>query len=191
MQTWRSCVLSTLLLIACVPRAAAGEEAGKVGVVTGFPAAVGVIWHPVDRIAVRPEFTFAFQSTDLPTIEGGTNESSSTSVGVGASVLFYLNERDNLRMYVAPRFAYDHDSLNLGPSIMALPVSFAPDIKTSTYSTTGSFGAQYSLNRRFGAFGELGLEYRHSSVEPSFAFQTKSTSHAWGVRTGVGVILYF
>src|SRR5262245_29266956 len=80
-----------------------------IGLTMGYPAAIGLIIHLGDRMAVRPEFTFAQTSIDTDVaITGATVTSSSSSdnwsYGVGASALFYLGPKDNLRTYVSPRF---------------------------------------------------------------------------------------
>jgi hypothetical protein len=49
---------------------------------------------------------------------------------------------------------------------------------------------KYSLNDRFGIFGELGLRYEHFTTEGVLSDLT-SKRNTWGTRTGVGVILYF
>ena len=64
------------------------------------------------------------------------------------------------------------------------------------YSFAGMFGAQYSLGRRFAAFGEVGLSYaRQNGLATTTVGPLTSTitnhGNAIGTRTGVGVILYF
>ena len=43
------------------------QEKGKTGVTLGYPASIGLLWHVTDRIAIRPEFSFAFTSNDVTT----------------------------------------------------------------------------------------------------------------------------
>jgi hypothetical protein len=66
---------------------------------------------------------------------------------------------------------------------------------TSNYAAAGSFGAQYVLGKRFGLFGELGLNYSHSGDRTpssiSSFFQSDQKSWSLALRSGVGVILYF
>jgi hypothetical protein len=56
----------------------------------------------------------------------------------------------------------------------------------------GSFGAQYKVHERFGLFGEVGASYSNQDGESGFttARQSLSTT-ASGLRSGVGVVLYF
>jgi uncharacterized protein YigE (DUF2233 family) len=58
------------------------------------------------------------------------------------------------------------------------------------------FGAQYSLSRRFAAFGEVGVSYARQSGTSTTTIgaltnRITSKGNAFGTRTGVGVILYF
>jgi hypothetical protein len=83
----------------------------------------------------------------------------------------------------------------------------------SAYSTSGSFGAQYALTRRFGVFGEIGAAYSSSKATATSTLNTltsggflgvpfttttstqivrsETRTRSWNVRTGVGVIFYF
>jgi hypothetical protein len=165
----------------------------------GFPSAVGVVWHIADRIAVRPEISLAQASTDSTMSRSSdTNSNESWQVGVGLSGLFYLARWDALRAYVSPRFAYTHTT-----TTVSSPLS-TTDIDSSSYLSTGSFGAQYSLGRRFSVFGEVGLTYTtgtttaaasNSLVPPIPGFPTstltESRNHGVSTRSAAGVIFYF
>ena len=126
-------ILSALLLAA---PAAQAQESGQVGLEFGTNA-VGVIFHLNDSLALRPEVTFAF---------GGSSTSDINSWGVGGSALVYLNHVEKLSTYFVPRFMYQRSSVSGGLSNI--------DVVTNTYDVSGSFGAQYSLHRRFSVFGE-------------------------------------
>ena len=54
----RSVVWLVPVLAVTIAKPAVGQEKGQVGLTVGYPASVGVVWHAVDRVAVRPEFTF-------------------------------------------------------------------------------------------------------------------------------------
>ena len=58
-------------LVLSVGANALAQDAGQVGVLLGFPSAVGVIWHVTDNIAVRPEVSFSTGSTENPAISSG------------------------------------------------------------------------------------------------------------------------
>jgi len=178
----------------------------------GYPSAVGVIWHASERVALRPEITLSRSTGDsmqndlLGASPLSTNET--TGVGMGVSALFYLHRRDGLRTYVSPRFSYARTSTSASIG-SAVSVS---DSTVSSYLTSGSFGAQYSLGRHFGLFGEIGVGYTATStaltstltvsaasvvngvVTASTRMETiRSSSHAntIGTRSGAGVIFYF
>ena len=134
-----------------------------------------VIAHLSDRLAVRPDVTFAWTSTDSDVILDRT----STTVGLGVSALVSSATLMPWRTYVSPRFAWSHNSSDNSVS------NFASD----TYSVSGSFGAQYRLSDRFGVYGEIGIQYPDSASDTIII--SSATTHSWGTRSGVGAILYF
>jgi hypothetical protein len=82
-------------------------------------------------------------------------------------------------------------SLPILPDIASIfPPLSIPDLELTT--TTGTiaalFGAQYSPNRRFSVFGEVGLAYASTEAETGFS---ETEAHTFGARAGVGVTLYF
>src|SRR4030095_15519699 len=163
---------------------ASAQDAGRVGLTTGYPASIGVLWHISENIAIRPEFSFArnTSSSASPFIDASTDFSS---LGTELSVLLFSPLRDNLKLYFAPRFAYSRTSGN----------SDVTESTTNNYSIGGVFGGHYALGRRFALFGEAGFQYSHldssvtSSVSP--ALRTTSTGDAVGTRTAVVVVIYF
>ena len=159
---------------------AAAQSDPKVGVAMGYPSVVQVIWHATDRVAFRPELSFArtANSTTDDDFEF-ESESSSVAVGPGISALFYLTRWDNVRSYLAARYAYSHLS-----SKATLDGSTLREDSSATHSTSGSLGVQFTPHRRFGVFGEIGLSFSHSSDEGR-------SGSTLGVRTGIGAILYF
>src|SRR5438067_11504419 len=103
-----SVVLLALTAIVVVPRAARAQNEPRVGLTMGYPSSVGVIWHMTNRVAVRPEITFARTTgdsigNDLPGASP-ISTSDSTGVGTGISALFYVHRWDALRTYISPRF---------------------------------------------------------------------------------------
>ena len=110
----------------------------------------------------------------------GVRTSRITTVGV--SGILFVATHDSLRTYVSPQVAYTPVSSTLhsgGPSIPDL------EITSSGYSAGGLVGALYAIGRRFSAYGELGIAYRHSEGGIS-RFETSSTS----TRLAIGVVLY-
>jgi hypothetical protein len=209
----------SIVLCAAALAAAAGEaraqETPRVGVTMGYPSAVGVIWQVADRVALRPDFTWAKVSTDSsssdPVLLGpnGSASSDTWQTGFGLSALFFLSRTEAFRTYVSPRFSYTQSSVsqNVGGS----PLASGSDLWS--YVTSGSFGAQYTVARHFGIFGEVGLSYssattRTSTVETvttsvgggpggvttrttTFTLRSDLHTHTLGTRSGVGVIFYF
>jgi hypothetical protein len=183
--------------------AAFAQDAGKVGLTMGYPTNVGVMIHVTDAFALRPEFTFAQSSleTEIGAATAGLelNSSDTWSYGVGVSVLFYLSADDNLRTYVSPRFLYSRAATDTtSPTGANLP-PLETEVRGSAFSVAASFGAQYSLHRRFSVFGELGAAYSDSETTSTgsglgilpIVIRTTVDSSSWGVRSAVGVIWYF
>jgi hypothetical protein len=188
-------------------RPCAAEEPARVGLAMGYPASVGIIWHVSDSVALRPELSFSHASTSTDASSSSplafTSTIDSTQVGIGLGALFYVGKWDALRAYVSPQLAYarasgDSTSSDILPVIPGLPALAAtPTVSTtvSTYTVTGSVGAEYSLARRFAVFGEVGYGYSRASSSSSsssvLSTALHQTTNATGTRTAVGVILYF
>jgi len=177
MRKWRS-VLG-LLFVLTASGTAAAQEHGAVGLTMAFPAAIGVIFHATDKVAVRPEFTFNHNSTELTTLDA-----TSWSVGTGVSALFYLRTQDRVQTYVSPRFSYTHSESN------AAGTTAIPGSSSNGTGFSGSFGAQYSPSAKFSVFGEVGVGYTRSTTKSDLTGSDLMTS-SWGTRAGVGIIVYF
>ena len=169
-------ILATLVFF---PSVAAAQERGDVGVFMGYPS-LGLIWQASDKVALRPEISFDFSSSEVDSVFTGTGEAESWNIGVGATALFYLSDADKLRTYIAPQFIYSRSEFGRtgtdGP-------------EANAYGLAGLFGAEYSPTPRFGVFGELGVGYSHQSTKSGTS--SDQTSDSFGTRAGVGVILYF
>ena len=182
MRAFWIAALGACVMMAGTPRAEA-QEKGQAGITMGYPASVGVLWHLSERVAIRPEFSFSNSDSSSAALLDASSQF--WTLGTGVSVLFYTPVRDNLRTYVAPRFSYirTHGDSNITTST------------TTSYSIAGMFGAHYSLGRRFGVFGEVGLGYARltGSSMSDLIPQTRITNHSdsIGTRSGVGVVLYF
>ena len=160
---------------------ASGQDAGHVGLTTGYPASIGILWHLSERTAVRPEISFAFNSTSSESLINASTDFSSFSPAV--SVLFFSSLRDNLKLYAAPRFGFSRTNGS----------SEVTEATTDIYSISGTLGGHYALGRRFALFGEAGLQYSHEtgSATSTFGIRTKSRGDNVGTRTAVGVVIYF
>jgi hypothetical protein len=176
-----------IVAIGCVFSAAAAttsaQDASHVGLTTGYPASIGILWHLSERTAVRPEISFSFNSSSSESLVDATTDFS--TFGTGVSMLFFSSLRDNLKLYVAPRFGYSRTS---GSTTIT-------ESTTDIYSISGSFGGQYALGHKFALFGEAGVQYNHQrgSLTSSqlLPIQTKSHGDSIGTRTAVGVVIYF
>ena len=173
-------LLSSLALLAggvlLTATAAAAQERPNVGITIGYPAAVGVLWHATDSVAIRPDFRFSGSSSEPGGVDGWT-------FATGVTALFYAPAAENVRTYIAPRLDYQRNST----TVSALGLE---QTRTSNaWGISGSFGAEYTPNRRFGVFGEIGLSYSRLKTE-AVASLSEGTSHGWGTRAGVGVIFY-
>ena len=172
-------------LAALLPAGAAAQEQHKVGIVMGYPASLGVLWHASDKIAVRPELTLSGSSTETSSssldIEG-----DGWNLGTGVSALFYLRTEDRLKTYFSPRFTYTHASSTSSASGVT-----TSELKqtTNTVGVSGSFGAQYAVGDRFTVFGELGFAFSHLHSKSSLA-PSSGSGNGWGLHSGVGIVFY-
>jgi hypothetical protein len=168
---------------------AGAQERGQFGLVMGYPTAVGAAWHTTDRVAIKAEATFSVTSSEL---DSGPflpeRDLSSSAFGIGIAGLFYAGRTDNVSLYFSPRFGYGTATSEIEDG-----GTFDQGMRneTSTYSLGGSFGVQYSPNRRVSVFGELGLNYATQELESSTLASTVSESSLFGVRSAVGIVLYF
>jgi opacity protein-like surface antigen len=168
------------------PAVAAAQDTKKVGMTIAYPASVGLLWHASDKVAIRPDFSFGGSSSETET-PGFSLGSDGWNVNVGISALFYLRTYDRLRTYVTPRFSYGHSSTTSDAS------DLIDAVRTTTSNIvggSGSFGAQYGLGDRFSLFGEIGFAFTHATTE-STVVVTEGTSNNWGLRSGIGVVVYF
>ena len=193
----RALMVSMLLLM--MVRAAEAQENGQVGLVVGYPASAGVVWHLSERVAVRPEVTFSRSTSEQTSVPLGPFQVTSTSSGdswqvtTGVSALVYVHRRDALRMYVSPRFAYSRTS-STNTNAIASPFGGTStfESKIAQYSGAGSFGVQYSLSRTFSVFGEIGAAYTRSETSSSLTVtRGEATTRSITTRSGVGVVVYF
>lgn len=116
--------------IAMFASVASAQDKGKVGLVVGYPATVGVLWQVSDRFGIRGEGSFAWASSSIDdpatpassstfttpdgvivTIGGGAGigahqETHTVTGSIGVSALITLTKADLLRTYLAPRVAW-------------------------------------------------------------------------------------
>jgi hypothetical protein len=65
------------------------QEKGDTGLTISVPTAIGIIWHPSERLAVRPDLSFSMSETDG---EGPLPDISSKSITLGISALLYTRQ---------------------------------------------------------------------------------------------------
>lgn len=178
-------VVALLVLVSCTATKAIAQEKGQVGLAMGYPTTIGLIWHAGRNVALRPDFSFSRGSAEsVSSISSSTSTSTGTGVGFGLSGLFYFRKWDTVQAYFSPRYAYSRSSTT-SRSDAASNTS-----TTSSHSAIASIGVQYSVNRRFGVFGEAGFGYtRQTASGTNFLFE--NTASSWAMRSAVGAILYF
>ena len=193
MRTQR--VLGLVLSVIAIQGTASAQEAGDAGLVMGFPASFGLVWHATDRVALRPALTLGGASSETSGGDFSLSTSDSWRVGLSVGALFYLGTDDRLRTYVAPAFTYSHaNNSSEIRTVFNEATSFdnTSDIGSDAYGVSGSFGAQYGFSDRFNVFGEVGIEYDRSTGSYDGAFtEVEVRTHSWGTRGAVGVVLYF
>jgi hypothetical protein len=193
--------VTTLLLL---PRAAAAQDTPRFGIVMGYPAQAGLLWRIVDRVAIRPEVNWTrstFEAVTTSTFFNGTGitttsvttTSESNAVGTGVTALIYVSRRDALRTYLAPRIAYSRSKTSNDVSTsIANVVPAAIETATSTYAVSGSLGAEFTMAKHFGIFGEVGVQYGRNTLSPNAPLgRSDTTQTSIGLRSGAGVILFF
>lgn len=195
--------LGGVLLVAALAmgqaRPASAQEAGSVGLTMGYPAAVGVLWHITGGLAVRPDLSLSWTSSEsvntsdlaLPGVPPRriTSRADSFQTSIGVSALVYVHTAERLRLYVAPRVAYLRTTVDLDDDS---GVVNAFDTHTDGYLVSGSLGAQAAVHERFAVFGEVGLQFTSQRSSSSFSTaRLKDENRSVGLRSAVGVTLYF
>jgi hypothetical protein len=209
-------VLFTTLLVVVLPWELLAQESRPFGLVFGVPAHVGVVWQASKRLAIRPDVSFSWASTETTSelsiglAPGGVQSSivtrsrtESTAVAVGLSALISVGEWDRVRAYLGPRVTYEHISASIettrtltpplppsSPPIVGLPAGQEDQkITNDDFSVAGLFGAQYTPTARFAVFGESGVAYATPDlISPSPIATTRRTVSLTG---RVGVVFFF
>lgn len=171
--------LSIIAILLFIATSAQAQQKGQTGLVMAYPASVGFIWNVTDRVAIRPDISFATTSNETPV---SSASSSSHTFETGFAVLLYMKKWESTAAYVTPRFSYSRTKVtNTG-----LP---SGSTVNWSYPSSASFGVQHSLNERFSAFGEVGLEYRR--IHFTSPFNLFPVAKTWESKSGVGIIFHF
>ena len=157
--------------------AALAQDHPNLGITIGYPAAVGVLWHVNDSVAIRPDFRVSGSSTDPSGTDGWTH-------GLGVSALVYTSAADNVRTYVSPRLDYQRNSTTF------TSLGIEQTRSSHAWGVGGSVGAEYTPHRRFGVFGGIGFGDSRLKSDALSTLVPEGTGHGWGTRAGVGVIFY-
>jgi hypothetical protein len=179
--------LTVLLFLASLlhTRSASAQDTRAFGVTMGYPASIGVLWHVNEGVALRPELSFDFFSSEIENDSplGGDSSQDGHTISVGLSALFYVARWDMTRAYLVPRYAYSRAKSSIDG-----PFTLLRDSTGKVHDVSVSFGAQQNLGNRFAIYGELGLEYQRATTEVTTSELRSST---FATRSGVGVVVYF
>jgi hypothetical protein len=184
---------------------ASAQDEPRLGFVIGAPAVAGVQWQITDRFAIRGDAAFSWNRVEQVTgsLTSGTNtvtlttRSRSSVASAGVSALITVSRREQLRLYVAPRVAWQNVSSEFTTDTLSQFGGSSASVSTRSSSTTrngvqfeGLFGGNYRLTERFSIFGETGL----SLTTPTASSSTPTDSvksHSFGSRSNVGVVIHF
>jgi opacity protein-like surface antigen len=185
----------------------------RFGFVIAYPASVGLEWQAADRLAVRFDGTYrhsSVESSSTPTpfpvglpavirvpVFEIRSSTSNTGAELGVSILFDLHRSDELRLYIAPRFAVliskteiETTITGLTPGDLAALTVPANRDTTSTTPTGGvAIGVSHNLTPRLRIFGEAGVNYSRGDLDGIAVNDITQTS--FGLRSGVGAVILF
>ena len=125
------------------------------------------------------------------------SSTSNTGAELGVSILFDLHRSDELRLYIAPRFAVliskteiETTITGLTPGDLAALTVPANRDTTSTTPTGGvAIGVSHDLTPRLRIFGEAGVNYSRGDLDGIAVNDITQTS--FGLRSGVGAVILF
>jgi hypothetical protein len=195
---------------------ASAQDHGPVGLTTGFPNAVGVIWHVTERLAIAPrltisrnssEGTFTTTSTFTPNVivtTTSTSTSEAWTLSPALNLQFYLARWDEVATYLTGGGSYFRNNVttttefetpnfsNLVGVINFTRRTEVEENKTDGFGVNGGFGVQYTPHRRFAVFGEVGVRYAsQDSVSDRAPAATTYSNSAVSNASVIGIILYF
>ena len=165
-----------------LPGLATAQDAGKVGLVATTGPNVGVIWNISERLAILPTFGFSYLSASsrLIDLEPLERDNSVYNVGLHLAAQWTVAEPGAFRLFLSPSYGKTWSTAGTL-------------VSETNYTVGGAFGARYALNDRFSLFGETGIVYRHTTLEPEAPLDLDFSSTIWGVGSAsrLGVIIYF
>jgi hypothetical protein len=186
----------------------------RFGFVIAYPASVGLEWQAADRLAVRFDGSYRHSSVEssstptpfpIPGLPGLIRvpvfqiSSSTTHTGaeLGLAVLFDVHKSDELRLYIAPRFAVLISNIEMETTITgltpgelaALTVPANRDTTSNTPTGGVAIGASHNLTPRLRVFGEAGVDYSRGGPDGIPLDDVTQTSFA--LRSGIGAVILF
>jgi hypothetical protein len=178
---------------------ASAQETGRIGLSIGYPTTVGLLWQISTRVGLRPEMTLDVGSSEsISTSRFGESRFSSDfwDVGIGLSALILVHRADDLVVYLSPRYRHSRGkSTAENTSSPGIALLGNDDSDTTGHTFAGAAGAHYSLGRRFGVFGELGVSHEQTDTVRSPDSRSESSFDSrftrTGLRSGVGVVVFF
>lgn len=202
-------VICCALLLGSASLASAQAE-HRLGLVIGVPTAAGIQWQINDRIAVRGDADFNWNRVEQfgasISFGGGPGGSSTTTMttrsrssvaSAGVSTLVTLSRREQLRLYLAPRLAWQTVRSSFTTDTISQFGGTSTGASTRSTSTVmngvqvdGMFGANYRVGDRFSVYGETGLSLTTPTASSSSPTD-QVKSYSFGLRSNVGVVLHF
>jgi hypothetical protein len=181
-----------------------------------YPGSVGIQWDATGKFALRFDGDYDRNQTTLtsgmgdppprfpaaPIVISSSIETTTQAGSLGASALFTLHARDQLRIYVAPRVGVEivtltsrteWDVSGIPPALLAALTVPANEERSTTdimADIRAIFGASYRVGERFGVFGETGVGYTGGTASATSSTVEIERS-SFGLRAGIGGILYF
>ena len=147
-------------------------EEGSFGVTAEFSTDanlfIGVAWHPLDFLDIRPHILFFYEDEEYGTAQNPSDvsgrdiyaNSADLRVGGGLEALFLINIVDDLYVYVGPRVEY----------IFRNYERRSETVNNNNYDYTSHnieglivLGGQYMFAEQFGLFGGIsaGVSYQY------------------------------
>lgn len=161
----------TLIFCACLGAGTlTAQEAPRKALVLGLRGP-GIYLPISNSAALRAEAAVSYSSS---------GNFSNWAEGVALSGVFYLSTFDALRTYWGPRIGFTYSAPGGAHSQVA---------SGSVY-----YGAEYSLSRRFGVFGEAGVTYARTTgtrLGPSGEQIPIEPGNSTSTFSGVGLLLHF
>lgn len=160
---------------------ASAQDSPKAGITMSTGSSIGVYIPIGDAAALRPTVGFSRSQSDYDGVTFANEELTTTSLTVGASVLFYVKSWDATRLYLSPQYSF------------ARAKSSGNDDRASTgHALAAMIGAEHTFGSRFGVFAESGFGWSRSRNPLSSQLDESSiTTTVLNTRATIGAVLFF